>query len=439
MVDPLGGPVGIPLIGPVTSYSRPTDPLAPIRDMMAKMALVAAPAAGPRKGDAGPDPLGKKPEPGPLVPQGFLGGLLAGGMQVQHLHVNLGPSRGSRSTRHSNHAGGNVLPHALHNVESALGAPLVRGASLPVNGIPDQPLWFADEPPSPPSNGEQMHPPQGGGLDLSGDPAFDTEAQRKERNKLFPDWRDHPRPPTQAEIDAAYERRKIRLAREEWVREGHSEITCGTQEVEGAVDTKAFYPVLIEFDRFMELMSDYLNKNRPSQTQEHVGEALSEFLSPADIAAGVAVGAWFGGPAGIAFHLAFSAAVGLLGLSLEHRAHSEQERAVRKAWVDFVDAMNKEVCAFICGQESIQYWKQHADACWEQFCYKEGRRASRGYCFRDETKCTGCTPSWPFEEDKGLKNGCTFGEGRVSDKWPRNLFRGWSRYRVAWKGRCECK
>lgn len=70
MADPLGGPVGIPLIGPVTSYARPTDPMASIRDMMAKVALVPARGPDPSRRDEGEESLGDKLELGALMPPG---------------------------------------------------------------------------------------------------------------------------------------------------------------------------------------------------------------------------------------------------------------------------------------------------------------------------------------------------------------------------------
>lgn len=39
MADPLGGSAGVTRLGPITSSSRPIDSLAPVQDMMARMAL----------------------------------------------------------------------------------------------------------------------------------------------------------------------------------------------------------------------------------------------------------------------------------------------------------------------------------------------------------------------------------------------------------------
>lgn len=92
MADPLGGPVGIPLIGAATSLSRPTDPMASIRDMMAKMALVAAPAphAAPG-GGRGELPVGM-PDVGPILPHGIPVAQHAGQALVRMQQLNLGPT-----------------------------------------------------------------------------------------------------------------------------------------------------------------------------------------------------------------------------------------------------------------------------------------------------------------------------------------------------------
>lgn len=461
MADPLGGPVGIPLVGPVTSYARPTDPLAPIRDMMARMALVAAPGPGPRKADAGPDPMVPKPELGPLVPPGVPVVMAAAQGFAQGHQANF--SIGADGTIASQgFASGQQVSFNLPTSDTSVSQQFNTGAASFSRGggllIGRRLTWIEDLQQLSQATLIQTGSSGGGQYDTGDSIALPEDSNPPERPKStgdpqkdYEEYQKRGEERRRREEKLAEEVRRSRIQErhdyEAWVAEGNSRHDCDGSIGAGIARTSAYYPVIMEYDEVRKVLGDIVESSDEAKKRE-VSEKLGRWLQevavgPKSLLSGLANALVFGtSPKMLAIQAALRMIAAYIGLGMELDPREEKLERAFDEWLELKTILLETLYADICHNES----RPAADEmCKKYWCWGKRCRSYKGDCemwvppglerLRDPRK------AWPametFVRDDGLVGAPPSG-AKLPDGWPPFFCIGWARYYFYVWATCKC-